>query len=186
MTFVVDGTNGLTFNDATTQASTATNASNISSGTLGKARLPTGSVLQVVNSTYATQTTNASTSVYASTGLTASITPLFTTSKILVFVNHNGNVVTGNTSNGGIRIKLQRNGSDLTVIDGMSAYNGNSANNSGGATTSISYLDSPSTTSSTTYSTQFAVRNVGTAYVQYNDGAGLQSVSTITLMEIAG
>jgi hypothetical protein len=49
MTFVVDGTNGLTFNDATTQASTATNASNISSGTLGKARLPAGSVLQVVN-----------------------------------------------------------------------------------------------------------------------------------------
>ena len=49
MTFVVDGTNGLTFNDATTQSSTATNASNISSGTLGKARLPTGSVLQVVN-----------------------------------------------------------------------------------------------------------------------------------------
>ena len=55
MTFVVDGTNGLTFNDATTQSSTATNASNISSGTLGKARLPTGSVLQVVQTNYTQQ-----------------------------------------------------------------------------------------------------------------------------------
>ena len=166
MALTLDGTAGITYPSGSgTQAAQA-------------------KVLQVVNSTYATQTTNASTSVYASTGLTASITPLFTTSKILVFVNHNGNVVIGNTSNGGIRIKLQRNGSDLTVIDGMSAYNGNSANNSGGATTSISYLDSPSTTSSTTYSIQFLVRSVGTAYVQYLDST-YQAVSTITLMEIA-
>ena len=166
MTMIIDGSAGVTFPNSTVQASA-------------------GQVLQVVNATYSTQTTNASTSVYANTGLTASITPKFSTSKILVLINHNGNVNIGNSSTGAIKFKLQKNGSDISFIDGMSSYNGNSANNSGGATTSIVYQDSPATTSSTTYSTQFAARNVGTAYIQYNDGAGLQSVSTITLMEIA-
>ena len=166
MTMIIDGTNGLTYPNSTVQASA-------------------GVVLQVVQATYSTQTTNASTSVYANTGLTASITPKYATSKILVLVNQNGNVVIGNTGGGAIRFKLQRNSSDISFIDVMSSYSGSSAN-SGGATSSTSYLDSPATTSSTTYSTQFLVRNVGTAYVQYNDGSGLQSVSTITLMEIAG
>ena len=48
-----------------------------------------GQVLQVVNATYATEVGN-STSTYADTGLTATITPLFATSKILVLVNQNG------------------------------------------------------------------------------------------------
>jgi hypothetical protein len=42
MSFTIDGTNGLTFNDATTQASTATNASNLASGTVATARLGSG------------------------------------------------------------------------------------------------------------------------------------------------
>lgn len=54
MTFIVDGTTGLTFNDSSTQNVTALNASNISAGTLGKARLPTGSVLQVISNNWNT------------------------------------------------------------------------------------------------------------------------------------
>jgi hypothetical protein len=65
----------------------AINLSNATS--LAYAALPTGSVLQVVNATYATQVSN-STSTYADTGLTATITPKFATSKILVLVNQNG------------------------------------------------------------------------------------------------
>ena len=42
-----------------------------------------GTVLQVVNATYATATTN-STTTYADSGLTASVTPKSTSSKILV------------------------------------------------------------------------------------------------------
>jgi hypothetical protein len=67
MTFIVDGTNGLTFNNATTQASA-------------------GQVLQVVSATNSTYTQIASTS-FTDTGLTVSITPKFSTSKILVIVN---------------------------------------------------------------------------------------------------
>jgi hypothetical protein len=84
MTFVVDGTNGLTFNDATTQASTATNASNISSGTLGKARLPTGSVLQVqsVYLTSATQLTSSGALHELSTSLRIAFTPVSSSSTL--------------------------------------------------------------------------------------------------------
>ena len=119
MTFVVDGTNGLTFNDATTQSSTATNASNISSGTLGKARLPTGSVLQVVNASYGTQATTASSS-YSDTGLTATITPTSATSKILVIVDQNGIYSDGN-ANQGLDIKLLRGATTLALIGGRAA-----------------------------------------------------------------
>jgi hypothetical protein len=177
MSFTIDGTNGLTFNDATTQASTATNASNISSGTLGKARLPTGSVLQVVNATYATEV-STSTSTYIDTGLTASITPLFSTSKILVTAHQNG--VDKRTGNTYIAIQLQRNGSNIIQMATVAAGTGTTAINDVG-TVSIDYLDSPATTSSTTYKTQFNSNgNVAVAYVQKDSAA-----STITLMEIA-
>ena len=177
MTFVVDGTNGLTFNDATTQSSTATNASNISSGTLGKARLPTGSVLQVVNATYSTEVTN-STSTYADTGLTASITPLFSTSKILVFVEQNGcNKQTNNTF---INLRLLRGSTVLIIFEAVAGYT-NSVTEANFGGSSASYLDSPSTTSSITYKTQLiSAGNTALVGVQRNS-----SVSTITLMEIA-
>ena len=173
MTFVVDGTNGLTFNDATTQASTATNASNISSGTLGKARLPTGSVLQVVQATTGS-TTTTTTSTYVDTALTASITPSSTTSKILVTVYCGAVTKTAND--------LQMNFQILRGSTGIflaSALNNNSAATSGSNPTFV-YLDSPSTTSATTYKVQIADRdNVGTVTFNQNGTA------TITLMEIA-
>ena len=88
MTFVVDGTNGLTFNDATTQSSTATNASNISSGTLGKARLPTGSVLQVqsVYLTSATQLASGGALHELSTSLRIAFTPVSASSTLYLDV----------------------------------------------------------------------------------------------------
>jgi hypothetical protein len=177
MSLILDGTNGLTFNDATTQASTATNASNISSGTLGKARLPTGSVLQVVNATYGTEV-STSTSTYIDTGLTASITPLFSTSKILVTAHQNG--VDKRTSNTYVRIQLQRNGSSILQMSDVAAATGTTTLNDVG-TVSCEYLDSPATTSSVTYKTQMNSGNGATAYVQKDSTC----VSTITLMEIA-
>jgi hypothetical protein len=48
-----------------------------------------GKVLQVVNASYATRT-SSTTSTYADTGLTATITPTAATSKILVIANQNG------------------------------------------------------------------------------------------------
>ena len=180
MTFVVDGTNGLTFNDATTQSSTATNASNISSGTLGKARLPTGSVLQVVNATYSTQTSN-STSTPADTGLTASITPLFSTSKILIMVNQAGVEKNQNNAENALTLHLQKNGSNLVKIGGFIGYTATAVRNIVGSL-SCAYLDSPATTSAITYKTQFFNDGVNAAAVVVQSQS---VVSTMTLMEIA-
>jgi hypothetical protein len=181
MTFIIHGTDGLTFNDNSTQNVTALNASNINAGTLGKARLPTGSVLQVVNATTNTETSNA-TSTYADTTLTATITPTSATSKILVLVDQNGCGKVTNDTN--VQLRLVRNGTALFFIDSAVANTNTSGVSNIVGSASCNYLDSPATTSALTYKTQFASRqNNNLAYVQY--GYNTATTSTITLMEIA-
>ena len=177
MSLILDGTNGLTFNDATTQASTATNASNISSGTLGKARLPTGSVLQVVNATYNTSFTTTSTSFQA-TGLTASITPTSSTSKILILVSQE--LYQNTAANSGIMTIYRGSTSGTNLGNSSFGFVSNytvGTNIACGA--SVIYLDSPSTTSSTTYITAIRTES-GSAITCAN-----AQVATMILMEIA-
>lgn len=181
MTFVVDGTNGLTFNDATTQSSTATNASNISSGTLGKARLPTGSVLQVVSTTKTDTFSTASTSFIDITGFNVSITPTSSSSKILI--------VGTLTSSAGLQGSIS--GYAQLVRNSTAVGNGSGGlgtNNSADAAFTTSwpfvYLDSPATTSATTYKIQ--VRGDGaTFYINTPSNRTIVGASTITVMEIA-
>jgi hypothetical protein len=139
-----------------------------------------GSVLQVVNATYSTETSN-STSTYADTGLTASITPSSTSSKILVLVNQAGvGKNTGNISSA-VNVKLLRNSTDICTFAVTVGYTQTSSFNLGFSSTT-SYLDSPSTTSSVTYKTQFANgQNAASVRVQTDS-----STSTITLLEIKG
>jgi hypothetical protein len=148
---------------------------------IGSAALPAGSVLQVVNSTTSTKVTST-TSTFVDTTLTASITPKFSTSKILVLVHQNGcRKAVGNVA-ADMKLKLMRNSTDINNIALFSFFTGTSLEIRG-QTLSTSYLDSPATTSATTYKTQFAAaENVGEVNVQ-NEAEN--SVSTITLMEIA-
>jgi hypothetical protein len=141
---------------------------------LPRAALPTGSVLQVVNATYSTSTIN-STTTYADTGLTATITPTSATSKILVLVNQSG--VNNDTINSGTSVQLLRTSTSLVVFASFFGFGGNGVVMGASAC----YLDSPATTSATTYKTQFK-RGGGSnnAFVQDNS-----STSTITLLEIA-
>ncbi len=141
------------------------------------AALPAGTVLQVVNVVYSTVVSTSSSS-YSDTGLTASITPNFATSKILVLVDQGGMGKSGSTR---IRLQLLRGASIIQVIDtGIGAFTNDASNNFIGSIT-IAYLDSPSTTSSTTYKTQIASHNNVAAVSAQVDG----SASSITLMEIA-
>ncbi len=149
-------------------------------GTIAAAALPAGSVLQVVNATYATLTSKGGTS-FADTGLTATITPKFSTSKILVSINHAVNYKDNANATNSIGFNLCRNGSQIVVL-GQSIGFTNTAlilyfN------FNAQYVDSPSTTSATIYKTQFQNTDSagGTVYVQ---ASGIPS--TITLMEIAG
>ena len=85
MTAIINGSSPtVTFSDGTTQATSA-----IVSGYVPYANLPTGSVLQVVQGTYALGYTSTSSAAYVATNLTASITPKFSTSKILIIFNGN-------------------------------------------------------------------------------------------------
>jgi hypothetical protein len=137
-----------------------------------------GTVLQVVNSTTNSQTLTGSSS-FTDTNLSATITPKSTTSKILVIANQNGLYKTG--SNTRIQLKLFRSTTEILNFEGYAAMTASSADNGVGSS-SVTYLDSPSTTSAVTYKTQFAsTGNTANVYVQ----AGGSS-SSMTLMEIAG
>ena len=161
----------------------ATSGTLITTGSSGqvipKAALPTGSVLQVVNASTNVTASNSS-STYADTGLSASITPLYSTSKILVIVDQTG--LQKGTSNTWLGLRLLRGSTSILEFEIQATYNGTTTvNNVGGA--GCSYLDSPATTSSTTYKTQFANQNsIGTVNVQAGNNGGY---STMTLMEIA-
>jgi hypothetical protein len=176
MTFKVDGSNGLTFNDATAQATSA-----IVGGKLPFVNLPSGSVLQIVTSYYSTSTSSTS-ATYANTGLTATITPKYSTSKILILANQNGcGKVSASTY---LNLKLIRSSdsSVLQTVEGICSTG--STANMRGVGIPMMYLDSPATTSAISYYTQFNNQNAtGTCYVQ--DFATTQTYSIITLMEIA-
>ena len=75
-----------------------------------------------------------------------------------------------------------RGASQILFLDSLIAYTNTAAANYIGAVTA-SYLDSPATTSATTYKTQFASDN-GASFGINTSGGGLGSSSTITLMEI--
>jgi len=154
----------------------------LASGVPGKANLPTGSVLQVVQGTSTTRASTTSTT-YLDTGLSANITPTSSSSKILVIVTHNG-VLADINANCGVGIAILRGASNIWQISKFIGYY--SSSSSGGPIVNCSgcYLDSPNTTSTTTYKTQFAVGQSvspsGTAVINNNtDG------SSIILMEIA-
>jgi len=139
-----------------------------------------GKILQVVNATYGTQTTN-NTSTYADTGLTASITPTSASNKILIYVTQNGcGKATNNTS---LELRLLRGATELTIFASQAGATGSSATNDVGSC-STCYLDSPNTTSSVIYKTQLR-SIVGNAVVAVQSTNVAAAVSTITLLEVA-
>ena len=142
-----------------------------------------GSVLQVVNATYATQTAST-TGTYTDTGLSASITPTSSSSKILVLINQCGVSKGPGSVDQGVNLRLLRGASPILVFQQIATYNNSSGYNTVGSA-SLCYLDSPATTSSTTYKTQFNNNvSTGSSYVQVANGSD-PSTSTITLLEIA-
>ena len=151
-------------------------------GGTGATSFTAGKVGQVVQASTSTAVNVASTSV-ADTGLTVNITPTATTSKVLVQVNQN--ILTDiDTELGNSKIKLLRDSTtaiDFTTNIARVEAVSSSAVKFGNLTT-FSFLDSPSTTSETTYKTQGAVSstsNNGTARFQNSS-----VTSIITVMEI--
>ena len=154
---------------------------------------PAGSVIQVVQSVKTDTFSSASTSSVDITGMSVSITPSSSTSKILVCVNM---AFTGHTASSAAGWKILRGSTDIAIGDAASnrvrATVGNQIGhqNNDQYHSSAMFLDSPNTTASTTYKLQ-GICNQGTGfYVNRSSGDGdttasYRGVSTITVMEIA-
>ena len=165
------------------------------SRTIPKGTMPAGSVLQVVSvnktDTFSSATTGAFTDI---TTFSIAITPTSSSSKILVLysvemgASHTADLVV---------LRLMRDSTAINIGDANgSRSRGTTANqtlysNTNNSTRTIAgnFLDSPATTSSTTYKIQFR-NNSGTFYINRdgenaNDAAHSQGASNITLMEIA-
>lgn len=141
-----------------------------------------GKVLQVVQATTSTAVATSTTGTFVDTGLSGTITPSSASSKILVMTTQMVHQ-TGNMNDRGWNIQLVRG--STVVFPSSGTYNSYlSVLNVGDlmTTTSIHYLDSPATTSATTYKTQ--MNNV-TGRTAVTTTAQLTSqTSTMILMEI--
>jgi len=139
-----------------------------------------GKVLQVIQAETSTLITVASTS-FTDAGLTASITPTANTSKILVIYNQN--VFASRATTGvACAIQLLRGATSIQNLGFPLQINIAGSTNTGltgnyGAV----YLDSPATTSATTYKTQIALNTTANSGVAE---ANNNNISSITLLEI--
>ena len=134
-----------------------------------------GKVLQVVTATDGTGLSSSSTS-YIDTGLSASITPSSSSNKVLVIVTtgtHGVDTATG----AGLSLKLVRVSTDLIVQSSWGSHP--TITYIYGQGYCFNYLDSPSSTSSTTYKLQYK-SNDGTNFVLEN-----ASTAVMTLLEVS-
>ena len=110
-----------------------------------------GKVLQVVSTTYATEATNT-TSTWADSGISLSITPTLATSKVLIML-HMGRCSTNTSSIYSVWQGRFVRGSTTIYSDIWGLYSETSMNRF--MSVDAFYLDSPATTSATTYKLQF-------------------------------
>jgi len=177
-----------------TTTDTLTNKSIVATqltGTIASARLPAGSMLQVVQTTNTAAFTTTSTSYV--TLMTVSITPSSASNKVLITFGTNGGT-NGDVMHG--YVAIFRGATQLFLAD--------TAGSRRSATSVINtatqeqryyggtFLDSPATTSATSYTIQVLSSNGSTLYINRSardtdllayDG---RTVSSITVMEIAG
>ena len=132
-----------------------------------------GKVLQVVTATTATTVTTTSTS-YVTTGLAATITPSLASSKVLILTSQSGN---GNATDESCFTLFRGTVADTNL--GAAAGMGSLFPSNYG-TTSLTFLDSPNTTSAQTYTQGMKnLSGAGTTRVQPSS-----RTSSMTLLEI--
>ena len=151
--------------------------------TLNKLALPTGSVIQVKSAFLDGSEATTSSTSFVTTGLSVSITPSSTSSKIFASLQGGAFYQGGTASQVTMRTTIYRDSTNL----GHSDYGLNRHSGDGGTWNihphSCSVLDSPSSTSSLTYEVYF--RNADTsANVAF--GGVDRGRPTLTLFEIVG
>jgi hypothetical protein len=184
MTVIIDGTAGITFP--------------VTAGSASAVQASSGRVLQVVQAVKTDNFSTTSSSFTNITGISASITPSSSSSKILVMVSLGAMASANNV--GSSLFRFTRGGTAIGVSDAVGSrpqatfrMNGTADQNTANGGISYQYLDSPATTSSTTYALQVCCQSGGfTVYINssYNDANtsdtyGGRTASSITLMEIS-
>lgn len=170
------------------------NADDIATGAITRAKMGyAGAVLQVLQTVKTDTASTQSTTFVDTPGMSVIITPTSTSSKVLVMVTMNGSsaqhgsvrLVRGSTN---IALGDAGNGSQTrAMFQEAATYVWTHMNNG------MIFLDSPDTTSATTYKLQWAVPWSASYYWYINRGnsddtnsySG-RTLSTITVMEIAG
>jgi len=166
MTTIIDGSAGITFPAG------------------GNPQAAPSSVIQTVNTT--TPTTGfiaqtASTSM-VSTGFSVTITPKFANSKILLTVGSNGQT----SATGVVYYTIYRNSTNLVTGSGISMITSlRNSNGVNGGSVVMSFVDSPTTTSATTYTVYFCVDSGITGYFGYAPNAASNQASTFIAQEIS-
>ncbi len=167
--------------------------------TLNKLALPTGSVLQVQSTAKLDVFTTTSTSFTDITGLSVSITPSSTSSKIFITASCSMSI---DGSDRNALLKLVRGSTDIYLADQSGS---NRVRSSGGVHTThgvsqgtetysvnVMFLDSPSTTSATTYKLQGLTNNssqtlaIGRTSGSTDDANRASFPASITVTEIKG
>lgn len=146
--------------------------------------LPSGSVLQVVQNESGNQFAPSSgAATWQDSGYTVTITPKSTSNKILVSLVCHGII----RNSGVIGIKLLRGTTEIWETDGYSS----DANDWQHTNFSFTYLDSPATTSATTYKVQMYSGNITSSLLEtrmnYHSGtSGFDPHAQMIAQEIAG
>ena len=160
------------------------------------AGVPQGTILQVQSFAYTDDNKSGTGTTFADTGLTVSITPTATSSKIMVMAQ----VSMGASTNYRFAIRLVRDSTAIFVGDSSgsrtlaTAAHQGSGGNMIDVTFPVMFLDSPSTTSATTYKIQAAAeQSAGSWYLNRGGASSFADNSTvyvaassITVMEVAG
>ena len=165
----------------------------IADGAVTSAKLSAGKVLQVVSTTKTDTFTTTSTTFADVTGFSVAITPTATSSKILILCTMNWS---GDNAAAAAYCKLLRGSTDIFIGDAAGSRTRVSqahiaSNDDVSGTTSLNFLDSPSSTSEQTYKVQMAVSASGTGTfnrgrTDTDNSQNSRGASTITVMEIAG
>ncbi len=154
------------------------------------AKLPTGSIIQAVQDTIVTNQQTTSQTFTDITGLSVSITPTATTSKILLSAQ--GIMQSG--AGWFAALTIDRNGTNIGLDVG--SHSGGFSQNllfmqrdhavaNGTENFAFQYMDSPSSTSALTYKLQFAVTTGGTLSIgRRSNDTGLLTPTYLTAMEV--
>jgi hypothetical protein len=152
--------------------------------------LPAGSILQVLSTAKTDTFSTTSTTFTDVTGMSVSITPRSTSSKILIMID----AQIANSGADATMVKVLRGSTDIFIGDAAGSRprvsSSKSFTGNGVEAAPIIYLDSPATTSATTYKLQMRLAS-GTAYLNrsgsdMDNSAHPRTASSITVMEVQG